>query len=194
MKKRVLTIILLITLVLLLIGATVWYQALSAEYDVDDIAAYGENGTQPTAQAEQTADFTVIDMEGEAVSLSQLIGKPVIINFWATWCGPCNSELPDFDALYSEYGDSVEFLMINLTDGSRDTVESVKEFVEDAGYSFPVYFDTGLEAANAYGVYSIPKTVAINPDGTINMEQSGLMSEKQLRTCLENLIITEKEK
>lgn len=193
MKKRVLTIILLVTLVLLLAGATVWYKALSSEYSANGITIAGESSIQPDRQAEQAPDFTVLDMEGEEISLSQLLGKPVIINFWATWCGPCNTELPDFDKFYSEYGDSVEFLMVNLTDGSRDTIETVKEFIENAGYSFPVYFDTELEAANAYGVYSIPRTVAINPDGTINMEQTGLMSEKQLRTCLENLT-TEKEK
>ena len=193
MKKRVLTIILLVALVLLLAGATVWYKALSTEYSANGITIAGESSIQPDRQAEQAPDFTVLDMEGEEISLSQLLGKPVIINFWATWCGPCNTELPDFDKLYSEYGDSVEFLMVNLTDGSRDTIETVKEFIENAGYSFPVYFDTELEAANAYGVYSIPRTVAINPDGTINMEQTGLMSEKQLRTCLENLT-TEKEK
>lgn len=194
MKKRILTIILLVVLVLLLVGATVWYRALSTEYSANDIAVDRESSAQPAAQVEQAADFTVLDNEGNQISLSQLFGNPVIINFWATWCGPCKAELPDFDKLYSEYRDSVQFMMINMTDGSRDTVESVKEFIKDAGYSFPVFFDTEFEAAIAYSVYSLPRTVAINPDGTIYMEQTGLMSEKQLRTCLENLITTEKEK
>lgn len=184
----------LVALVLLLVLATSWYKGLSAEYDGGGIAVAEESNVQAAEQAEQAADFTVLDDEGNEVSLSQMAGQPVIINFWATWCGPCNAELPDFDKLYSEYGDSVQFMMVNMTDGARDTVESVKEFIEETGYRFPVYFDTKLDAANAYAVYSIPRTVAVNADGTLNMVQTGIMSEEQLRTCLENLITTEKEK
>lgn len=193
MKRSILTIVLLIALVLLLVLATVWYRELSAGYDADDIAVAGESSEQSVAQAEQAADFTVLDYDGNEVSLSQLTGRPIIINFWATWCGPCSAELPYFDRLCGEYGEDIQFMMVNMTDGSRDTIESVKAFIDDAGYSFPVYFDTELEAAYAYGVYSIPRTVIISSDGTISAVHSGLMSEDQLKTYLEHLITTEKE-
>lgn len=141
-----------------------------------------------TSEAGETApDFTVIDTDGNEVSLSDFAGKPVIINFWATWCGPCKIELPDFDSLYAEYADDVVFLMINLTDGRRDTVESVKKFVSDSGYTFPVYFDTGSSAADAYNIYSIPVTVAVYPDGTVAKRRTGALGSADIEALI-NLI------
>ena len=86
-------------------------------------------------------DFTVLDKDGNTVRLSEKFGKPIVINFWATWCPPCKQELPDFDKLCKEYGDRVVFMMVNLTDGYRDTVDGTKRFVSGKGYTFPVYFD-----------------------------------------------------
>ena len=90
--------------------------------------------------AAAAVDFTVTDREGNTVKLSEFFGKPIIINFWATWCGPCKSELPVFDEAYRKYGEGVTFLMVNLTDGYRDTVEAVKAFIEDNDYTFPRIF------------------------------------------------------
>lgn len=86
-------------------------------------------------------DFPVLDADGNTVRLSDMFGKPVVINFWATWCPPCKRELPDFDRLCREYGDRVVFMMVNLTDGRRDTVDGTKKFVSEKGYTFPVYFE-----------------------------------------------------
>ena len=71
-------------------------------------------------------DFTVLDANGKRIRLSDNFGKPIVINFWATWCPPCKRELPDFDKLCKEYGDKVVFMMVNLTDGRRDTVDGTK--------------------------------------------------------------------
>ena len=87
-------------------------------------------------------DFTVINNEGESVSLSDFFGKPIIVNFWASWCGPCKMELPEFEKAYKTYGEEIEFLMVNLTDEYGETVESVKKFTKDNKYNFPLYFDT----------------------------------------------------
>ncbi len=127
----------------------------------------------PTAPGETTAatepdrtapDFTVLDGEGNEVSLSELRGKPVVINFWATWCGPCKSELPDFEKAYQSYGEQIHFMMVDLV-GGQETVEGAKAFVADQGYTFPVYFDTESSAAVAYGVSAIPMTIFVNADG-----------------------------
>ncbi len=67
-------------------------------------------------------DFAVTDREGNTVRFSDLTGKPIVINFWASWCPPCKSEMPEFDKVYRELGESVTFLMINATDGNRETV------------------------------------------------------------------------
>lgn len=133
-------------------------------------------------------DFTVLDKDGNTVRLSEKFGKPIVINFWATWCPPCKQELPDFDKLSKEYGDRVVFMMVNLTDGYRDTVDGTKRFVSGKGYTFPVYFDTKDNAASAYNVSSIPQTTFIDAKGNIYTTRIGAMNEAMLRIYLNALL------
>lgn len=138
--------------------------------------------------SEQAQDFNVVDMEGKAVLLSEHFGKPIMINFWATWCGPCRSELQFFDELYQKYGDEVDFMMVNLTDGTRDTEKGVKSFIEENGYTFPIYLDKAYDAATAYGIYSIPMTVMIDSDGKISDTHIGSMDKETIEGYLLNMI------
>ena len=119
--------------------------------------------TSPESQL--APDFTVYDGAGNPVNLSDFRGKPVVVNFWASWCGPCQGEMPDFEEKYRELGDEVVFLMVNMTDGGRETVETARSFIEDTGYTFPVYYDTEGMAAAIYGVYSIPSSYFIDAEG-----------------------------
>ena len=136
-------------------------------------------------------DFTVYNQANEPVKLSDFYGKPIVVNFWATWCGPCKSELPAFENLNNEYKDTINFMMVNLTDGAQETVGGVSDFIMDNNYHFPVYFDTDLDAAATYSVYSIPATLFIDADGNIVASHMGAMSEATLRNYIENLLIAE---
>lgn len=198
-------IILAAVFVLVIAGAAVGYKLLSAEYNTPDIAvteqtepiqttaSASEQSAQTTSAQESVSeatapDFTVLDADGNTVKLSDYFGKPVVINFWATWCSPCRSELPSFDTLYNEYGSEVNFLMVNLTDGNRDTIDSVKRFVSSSGYTFPVYFDTDENAAYEYSVYSIPHTVFIDRNGNVTQTHTGAMSEEKLTGYISKLM------
>lgn len=132
-------------------------------------------------------DFTVLDANGKKIRLSDKFGKPIVINFWATWCPPCKRELPDFDKLCKEYGDKVVFMMVNLTDGRRDTVDGTKNFVSKNGYTFPVYFDTEYNGADAYNVSSIPQTTFIDANGNVYATRIGAMNESVLRSYINAL-------
>ena len=125
-------------------------------------------------------DFTVYDAEGNAVHLSDFAGKRVIVNFWASWCGPCKSEMPDFNEKYLEIGEEIQFMMVNLTDGSRETVETASAFVSEQGYVFPFYYDTDLNGADTYGVYSIPCTYFINEEGYCVAQATGAIDMETL--------------
>ncbi|MBR5222368.1 MAG: TlpA family protein disulfide reductase [Clostridia bacterium] len=194
--------VLLIVLLVVLAGAMFAYRYLSDKVTPDTGGSLLDRVTETadtvktgiessdagdTAQSDvfPAMDFTVYDIDRNPVKLSDFFGKPILINFWATWCPPCKSELPDFDRVYADYGEDVVFMMVNMTDGSRDTVESASAFTADNGYSFPVYYDCDLNAAYTYGASSIPMTVLIGADGNIVGGQVGVLTEEQLRIILD---------
>lgn len=126
-------------------------------------------------------DFTVFDKDGNEVKLSSYIGKPIVLNFWASWCGPCQMEMPDFQEKYLELGENVHFLMINMTDGSRETVDTASEFIEEKGYTFPVFFDKDGNASITYGAYSLPTSYFINAEGYVVAQATGAIDGATLQ-------------
>ena len=191
MNKKVL--VLLLVLVVLIAGAAVAYNGLADQVELDNLAA-GETvpaqvpeGTE-AAKENLAPDFTVYDLEGNAHKLSDFRGKPVIVNFWASWCGPCKSEMPDFQAKFEEYGEDIQFLMVNLTDGSQETVDSAQDYIDGQGYTFPVYFDTDYSGAIAYAVNAIPATYFIGADGTLVAYGKSAMSGETLQRGIDMLV------
>ena len=136
--------------------------------------------TTPEQNPNQALDFTVQDWEGNMVKLSDFFGKPIVLNFWASWCPPCKAELPDFDDACKKYDGEVVFLMVNMTDNQMETVEVAKDFIKTYGYDFPVYFDVDYQAAMVYGVRSIPQTYFINAEGEAVATATGMISAAQL--------------
>ena len=138
--------------------------------------------TEAPAQEEAPAapDFTVLDTDGQEVRLSDMQGTPVVLNFWASWCPPCKSEMPDFEEASKTYEGKVAFMMVNLTDGGRETVDTAKAYIEEQGYTFPIYFDTQQEAAIGYGVVSIPTTYFIDAQGGVVAYGQGALDQSAL--------------
>lgn len=185
MKPVMKFIMLAVLSAVLLVGAIAAYRYLTSV----TAAPSSPPGAETKAPDKKNAapDFTVTDGDGNEVKLADRLGKPVIINFWATWCPPCRSELPAFETLYGKYGNDVVFMMIDLSDGYRETPEIVKKFISENGYTFPVYYDVKENAARAYNVSSIPLTVAVDRNGKIYKTHLGAMSEKTLEKLIKSL-------
>ena len=155
------------------------------ENEEKDIELAQEEGSvnEEENNMQKAPDFTMKDNDGNLVLLSEMIAnnKPLVLNFWASWCPPCKSEMPDFDAVYKELGENIQFVMVNMTDGQRETVEIGTKYIEEQGYSFPVYFDTAQEGALNYRISSIPTTIFINADGYMVTGAQGAIDEDTLR-------------
>lgn len=178
--------ILVIVLIVALAGGSVMYRNLSGIVESSNLSTekMEDDGTKKNS----AADFTVLNADGEEVALSDYFGKPIVLNFWASWCSSCGAMLPNFEEQYEKYGDQVEFLMVNVTDGSRETVESATAYIEEKGYTFPVYFDTKLEASLAYNATSIPATFFINANGNLMARATGQLNEEKFQNAFATIL------
>lgn len=170
MKKRLFSLLLAILLLFSLAAC-----ADEATEPAETTASPDHTHTEEDAERIAAYDFTVYDKDGKPVKLSDMKGIPVVLNFWASWCPPCKAEMPDFDEIAKQYEGKVAFMMVNLTDGQSETLDSAKFFISSMGYTFPVYFDTTSEAAYVYGIQSIPTTFFIDSDGYLVAYYEGSM-------------------
>ncbi|QAT51042.1 TlpA family protein disulfide reductase [Caproiciproducens sp. NJN-50] len=183
MNRKLKTLLLTAAFAAALAAAYFAYTGLSARYRPETQLP----GTDSQAASSATAapDFTVYDAGGKAVRLSDFRGKPVVLNFWASWCYYCKQEMPEFNEVYGEEKGNVQFLFVDWTDGRQETQEKGEAFLKENGYLFPAYFDLDQDAVSAYGLTGIPATVFIRADGTVAGGQSGAMDKDTLKKGIE---------
>ena len=185
-----------LALAVVIVGASVLYNRLSADVELGGVAtvateavvAEDPTGETEAARGSEAPDFTVYDLEGNAHKLSDFRGKPVLLNFWASWCGLCQMEMPDFQKFYESYGDKVHFVIVNLTDGQQETVESASAFITEKGYTFPVYYDTDIDAAMKYGVNAVPVSYFIDGSGYFVAWAQGALSADMLQQGMDMVL------
>ena len=151
-----------------------------------------DSGSQTTVPA---LDFTLTDQFGNTHTLADYKGKTILLNFWATWCGPCQMEMPDLQALYEEWGENEGDLVVlgiaspaaegSLYPVDDKSAEEIGAWLEEQGYSYPVLMDTTGELFLGYGVYSFPTTFMIDKEGNVFGYLSGSMSREIMDSIVE---------
>jgi len=131
--------------------------------------------------------FKMEDADGKTVNLSDFKGKPVVLNFWTSWCHFCKDEMPYFEAAYKQYGDKVQFIMLNVVNSERNS-EDGKNFIKSSAYTFPVFYETEGEVMALYGLRGFPATVFIDANGNIIDKNIGAITQKNLNKSIQTLV------
>lgn len=135
-------------------------------------------------------DFELATLSGETARLSDFRGRPVILNFWATWCAPCRLEMPELQRAQTEF-DAIENGPIVLAINQGDSAEQVSEFFDEVGLTLPAVLDTEIVVGKTYGAFFLPTTVIVGPDGNIAAVHRGMLSRKELDAYLAEIASAE---
>lgn len=195
MKKHG-ALVTLLLLAVVLAGAFVGRNLL-AQHQYAQVAE--ESTGAPSTQTESVGDEVVLLADhdamvytdlGESMTLSSIAdGKPLVINFWATWCPYCVEELPDFQRIYADYGDRVNFAFVDVADGRRERVEDAAAWLVEQGFDdLPAYYDTSMEASASFGAYALPTTAVVSAEGEVLTVTAGRIDPTLLRGALNGLV------
>lgn len=143
----------------------------------DEVAEEDMNGDAGLDYGDTPPDFELETLDGDELKLSDFVGEKVVVNFWASWCGPCRAEIPDMQKLYETH--DVQILAVNLTD-TETKEENIGEFVDEFGMTFPVLLDRGSIAATMYQIKPIPTTYLIDSNGKVHNKAFGALNYEQL--------------
>lgn len=181
MNKKTIALI----LTALVIGGALFFFLDKPEVDGEEVVGKNmeeveNNKEEPTDTDFMAADFTLENLDGEEVSLSDYRGKIVFLNFWATWCGFCDEEMPDLEKINNE-NDDVVVLAVNV----REDREIVEDYIKEGGYTFPVLLDETGEIGMDYVIGGLPTTYFIGSDGKLLDGMSGMMNLEQMESVLE---------
>ncbi len=136
---------------------------------------------------EAAPDFVLQDLEGNEVRLSDFAGRPVLLNFWNTWCPPCRTEMPALQEVYTAQGaDGLQILAVNLLYQEND-LRDVTQFVQEKGLTFPILLDETGEVAVRYRVGSLPTSVFVDREGKVHLIQVGPMSRAFVQSVLQEI-------
>ena len=133
----------------------------------------------------QAEDFSLYDLEGKSQSLSQYRGKIVLVNFWATWCKPCTTEMPAMQKIYDKLRDK-GFVVLAVNELEDDA--KVREHIKQYGYTFPVLMDRDNKVANQFGVFGLPVSVFIDEKGVVQEYiKGGLLTEDKIYQTIQRI-------
>lgn len=153
----------------------------------EEVLADLSNVEKGIKKGQLAPDFTLNDLEGKSVSLSDFKGKTVFVNYWATWCPPCRAEMPHMEQIYNEYKDNeIVFLAVNLTQTEKN-IEGVSQFVQDFGLTFPVVLDEKGDAMVDYEIVAYPTTYVLDKQGIIQEKFQGAIDYNIMKKTISKL-------
>ncbi|MFP3919059.1 TlpA disulfide reductase family protein [Lysinibacillus telephonicus] len=189
MKKKTIGLLIVMLLVVIMLGTYIKKQIEASEAINDSALGYEmELGEEGLERGQIAPDFTLKTLSGESYTLSDLKGKKVILNFWATWCPPCKEEMPHLQEYYEKYAEeeNVEIIGVNLTytDGSRETIQ---HFIDSYELTFPILLMEEDKLSSTYQVLTIPSTFMIDSKGRIQHHIVGPLNQKALKKYASSL-------
>lgn len=184
MDKKLKYIVSIIIFILVIIGISRVYTVLNTK--IQNEKSQKENIKAQGTTLNQAQDFSVFNDKGEQVELSSFKGKPIVINFWTTWCGYCKVEMKYFEELYNQYKDEVVFFMVNST--IEDDKDVANKYITEQGYTFPIYYDISGSAITTYKITGYPITMFINKDFQISRIHQGMINLETLQKNINSII------
>jgi peroxiredoxin len=186
-KKRINKNIIVIVGLMGLLGWTVYHNFLAdlqVKQKQTSAADHAEVGIE---EGKIAPDFELKTIGGKTIKLSELKGKKVILNFWATWCPPCKTEMPHMQSFYEEAaGSDIEVLAVNLTAGEKNQ-QVVETFADEYGISFPILLDEDGQTSGMYRVVTIPTTYMIDSNGIIQEKIVGPMNKEMMNKLVNRI-------
>lgn len=142
-------------------------------------------GSRPPAAGMPASEFSLTDLHGKAHSLEQYKGKVVLLNFWATWCKPCTSEMPAMQTVYDQLRDK-DFVVLAVNELEDEA--KVREHIQQYKHTFPVLLDRQNQVANQYGVFGLPVSVFIDQQGVVQEYiKGGLLTERKIHEIVSRI-------
>jgi peroxiredoxin len=153
------------------------------------LLAFRGDSSSAAASAPQVgrplANFTLTDLSGKQVHLSDYLGRPVLVNAWATWCPPCQAEMPDLQQLYQRH-EKGGFAVLAINAGEDASI--VKSFIQQNALTFPVLQDPQMSLLDGFGIRSYPTSIVIGRDGKVKLVQVGMLTPDAIKNVVEPLI------
>ncbi len=174
---KIIMVLLVLLSVLVLAAGCSYIQNIRSLYS-------GQADEEAIIADEYENNFTLKDIEGDEISLSDYSADVIVLNFWATWCSPCREEIPDFIAVYDKYRDmGVQFVGVSNEDSA-----TIKDFAGEYGINYPLLVDRNSIIMNQWGIRAIPTTFILDGNGQIIYKNVGMMTREQLEGAIEDLL------
>ena len=169
LRSVLVEIVLSVLVAVVVFGAIQWWQ--------------GRDYSGGIAAGEKAPDFELVDVQsGETVSLSSLQGRPVLLNFWATWCGPCRSEMPALERLKRQAPSGLQVVSV-----TADEPQIVRRFLANGGYTFACLMDASAEVSERYRVATLPRTLLLDEQGRVIWDHNGALERGAVEASLSEL-------